>query len=128
MSTIRIILRALLISTASLISIGLLGRIALAEDAVIADPAHYKVEFENDKVRVIRITYGPGEKSVMHEHHRVGVTVSLTDTHDKTTLPDGTSTEEAGEAGTVGWAEPTMHLPENLEDEPFELIFVEIKD
>jgi hypothetical protein len=28
------------------------------------------VEFENDQVRVLRITYGPHEKSVMHAHIR----------------------------------------------------------
>ena len=39
-----------------------------AQDAVKVDPEHYKVEFENDQVRVLRITYGPGEKSVMHSH------------------------------------------------------------
>jgi hypothetical protein len=34
-----------------------------AEDPVKVDPKHYKVEFENDRVRVVRIKYGPGEKS-----------------------------------------------------------------
>jgi hypothetical protein len=38
---------------------------SFAQDAVKVDPKHYKVEFENDQVRVLRITYGPGEKSVM---------------------------------------------------------------
>ncbi len=37
-------------------------------DAVTADPDHYSVEFENDAVRVIRIKYGPGERSVLHYH------------------------------------------------------------
>jgi quercetin dioxygenase-like cupin family protein len=37
-------------------------------DAVKADPKHYKVEFENEKVRVLRITYGPNERSEMHTH------------------------------------------------------------
>jgi hypothetical protein len=37
-------------------------------DPVKVDPKHYTVEFENDKVRVLRIKYGPGEKSVMHAH------------------------------------------------------------
>jgi hypothetical protein len=41
---------------------------AAAQDAVTVDPKHYKVEFENDQVRVLRLTYGPHEKSVMHEH------------------------------------------------------------
>jgi len=35
--------------------------VTIGEDAVIADPQHYTVEFENDKVRVIRIKYGPRE-------------------------------------------------------------------
>ena len=41
---------------------------AYAQDAVTVDPKHYKVEMENDQVRVLRIHYGAGEKSVMHSH------------------------------------------------------------
>ena len=37
-------------------------------DATKVDPKHYKVEFENDQVRMVRIKYGPNEKSGMHEH------------------------------------------------------------
>src|SRR5882762_9705579 len=37
-------------------------------DPVKLDPKHYKVDFENDRVRVLRISYGPREKSVMHSH------------------------------------------------------------
>jgi hypothetical protein len=33
---------------------------AAAQDAVKAGPRHYKVVFENDQVRVLHITYGPG--------------------------------------------------------------------
>ncbi len=39
-----------------------------ADDPVKVDSKHYKIEFENDRVRVVRIKYGPGEKSVMHSH------------------------------------------------------------
>src|SRR5262249_34987770 len=46
---------------------GMVG-LAAAEDSVAVDPKHYKVEFQNDRVRVLRIKYGPGEKSVMHAH------------------------------------------------------------
>jgi len=45
-----------------------LSSTTMAEDGVAADPEHYTVEFENDKIRIIRIKYGPGEKSVMHTH------------------------------------------------------------
>jgi len=53
-----------------------------SEDPVKTDPRHYKVEFENDRARVVRIQYGPGEKSVMHSHPE-SVAVFLTDAHAK---------------------------------------------
>ena len=37
-------------------------------DPTIVDSQHYKVEFENDQVRVLRIHFGPMEKSALHEH------------------------------------------------------------
>jgi len=39
-----------------------------AQDAVKADAKHYTVAFENDQVRVLKVHYGPGEKSAMHSH------------------------------------------------------------
>jgi hypothetical protein len=44
---------------------------AARTDPVRVDPKHYKVEFENEKVRVLRIKYGSHEKSVMHGHPAV---------------------------------------------------------
>ena len=37
-------------------------------DPVTVDPQHYKVEFENEFVRVLRVHFGPGEKGATHEH------------------------------------------------------------
>jgi hypothetical protein len=37
-------------------------------DPVVVDPRHYKVDFENEFVRVLRIHFGPGEKAPSHEH------------------------------------------------------------
>ncbi len=75
-----------------------------APDAVTADPAHYKVEFENDKVRVVRINYGPKEKSVMHSHP-AGVVVFLSDLDGQFTMPDGTTQKTNAKAGTVAWSD-----------------------
>ncbi len=99
----------------------------LGEDAVKADPQHYTVEFENDRVRVIRIKYGPGERSVMHTHGP-HVAIFLTDSSVRMTLPDGTSSEVTGEAGATLWTDANEHLPENLSDKPFELVLVELKE
>jgi quercetin dioxygenase-like cupin family protein len=100
---------------------------ASAQDAAVVDSAHYKVEFENDQVRVLRIKYGPNEKSVMHEHP-AGLVVFLTDGKTLMTYPDGTSEEMTWPAGLTAPAEATKHQPTNLSDEGFELIQVEFKN
>lgn len=97
------------------------------KDAVVADPGHYTVEFENDKVRVIRIKYGPGEKSVMHSHGQ-NVAIFLTENLTRMTLPDGTSQEGTSEIGTTQWSDAEKHLPENLSDKPLEVVLIEIKE
>lgn len=97
-----------------------------AQDAAKVDPKHYKVEFENDEIRVLRITYGPGEKSVMHSHPE-GVVVFLTDGTLKMNLPDGKSKEMDPKAGQVIWSKESKHQPENLGDKPFEVIQIEMK-
>ena len=109
-----------------LFAVTLVSGNSFAQDAVKADPKHYSVEFENDKVRVLRITYAPGEKSVMHEHPDA-VAVFLTDEKGKFTLPDGKTLETSQKAGSTLWTPAGKHLPENTGDKPFELILVEMK-
>ena len=99
---------------------------AYAQDAVTVDPKHYKVELENEHVRILRITYAPGEKSVMHRHP-ANVAVFLTDGKARFTTPDGKSQEVTMKAGTTRWGDDENHLPENVGAKPFELILVELK-
>lgn len=99
---------------------------AMAQDPVTVDSKHYKVEFENDQVRVLRITYGPHEKSVMHEHP-ANVAIFLADGQARMTLPDGKTQDFALQAGAVQWDAGGLHLPENVGDKPFELVLVELK-
>lgn len=37
-------------------------------DPVAVDPKHYRVDFENEFVRVLRVHFGAGEKGATHEH------------------------------------------------------------
>jgi quercetin dioxygenase-like cupin family protein len=99
---------------------------ARAQDPVKVDPKHYKVEFENDQVRVLHVTYGAHEKSVMHEHPGA-LAVFLTDGQSKFTFPDGKTQDAPIKAGTTMWTPAGKHLPENTGDRPFELIVVEMK-
>ena len=105
----------------------LLTSMVYAEDAVIADPAHYTVEFENDRVRIIRVKYGPGEKSVMHTHGP-NASVFLSKGTVRMNMPDGTSEDLPSEVGAAQWSDGDKHLPENVGNEPLEVILVELKD
>lgn len=96
------------------------------QDPVVVDSKHYKVEFENERVRVLRITYGPHEKSVMHGHP-AGIAVPLTEVRGKFTFPDGRIEERTMKAGEALWSGAEEHLPENLGDRRMELILVELK-
>ena len=100
--------------------------ISFAQDAVKVDPKHYKVEFENDQVRVLRITYAPGEKGVMHSHPE-GMVISLDDASGKFTFPDGTSMLANFKAGDFRWVDASTHQGENVGDKPFEVIQIEMK-
>jgi quercetin dioxygenase-like cupin family protein len=100
--------------------------VVVAQDPTKVDAKHYKVEFENDQVRVLRITYGPGEKSVMHEHPGA-VAVFVTGGKVKFTNADGTTQEQDTKAGTSQWTPAGKHLPENIGTKPFEVLLVEVK-
>src|ERR1051326_7051514 len=99
---------------------------ALAQDPVKVDSKHYKVEFENARVRVLRVHYGPHEKSVWH-YHPAGVAIAVTDSHVKFTLPGNKTQEKTMKAGETMWTPAGRHLPENLGDSDFEVLLVELK-
>ena len=99
---------------------------SVAQDPTVVDTKHYKVMFENDQVRVLKITYGPKEKSVMHEHPNA-VAVFLVDGQIKFELADGKSQDAAVKAGQAMFTPGGKHLPENVGDKPFEVVLVELK-
>ncbi len=98
----------------------------LAQDPVKVDPKHYKVEFENAQVRVLRIKYGPHEKSIMHRHPNA-VAIFVTDGNTTFTFPKGDPEITTNKAGETRWTPAGLHLPENTGDQPFEVILVEMK-
>jgi quercetin dioxygenase-like cupin family protein len=99
---------------------------AIAQDPVKVDSNHYKVEFENAQVRVLRVKVGPHEKSIMHRHPNA-VAVFVPDVNGKFHFPDGTSQEVTSKAGEARWTPAITHQPENMGDQPFEVLLVELK-
>ncbi|HLF82914.1 MAG TPA: hypothetical protein VI837_01940 [Blastocatellia bacterium] len=100
--------------------------VALAQDPVKVDAKHYTVMLDNDQVRVLKIRYGPKEKSVMHEHP-ASVVVFLNNSQVKFTLPDGSKVDGGGKAGDVQFADAGKHLPQNVGSVALEAILVELK-
>ena len=109
------------------VAVLLLAGVALAQDPVKVDPKHHKVEFEDDQVRVLRITFPPGEKSVTHSHPNA-VAVFLTDSTLKQNVSAGNAPQGPRKAGDVVWAEPFSHTPENVGSKPTEVILIEFKE
>jgi|SRR5215203_3537375 len=99
---------------------------ARAQDPVKVDSKHYTLVFENDAVRVVRIHYAPGEKSVMHSHP-AAVAVFLDDQKAKMTYPDGKSEEMSPKKGDAVFTPAGAHLPENIGSGPLEVVLVELK-
>ena len=83
-------------------------------DPVTVDGRHYKVEFENEQVRVLRIHFEPREKGPTHEHILNRVVLYLND-------------QTAAKADDVRMAGPATHAEENASDQPADRIAVELK-
>jgi len=96
-------------------------------DPVKLDPKSYKVEFENDQVRVLRVKIGAHKTVPLHEHLLNRVVVYITDQNFRVTTPDGKVETPQHKAGEVSWGTPTKHKEENLSDKPFEVLVVELK-
>ena len=97
----------------------------LAQDPVKVDPKHWKVEVDNDQVRVLRYKAGPHEKSPMHEHP-AAVVIPLTGGSVTHTAPDGKTTQTSNKAGDVIWRPAEKHASENG-DKATEAILIELK-
>jgi hypothetical protein len=86
-------------------------------DPLKADPKHYKLVLENDRVRVVRVNFGPLENGVVHTHVRNYLVTYMTQ-------------QAKGDRGDV---RPhldegsTTHTENNPLNKPVERIAVELK-
>ncbi len=99
---------------------------ARAQDPTKVEPKHYKLDFENERVQVVSVHYGPHEKSVLHDHPG-GVVVSLTDAHLRFTDENGKVREVYSKAGESRWYAPFKHRVENLGDTPYDAVYIGVK-
>jgi hypothetical protein len=100
-----------------------------ALDPLKVDPQDFKLEFDNDQVRVLRLKLGPGQSVPLHEYPLNTVFWFYTDQNVRETSPDGKAEVKQHKAGDFVWENgPRKTKLENLNDKPFEAIVVEVKN
>jgi quercetin dioxygenase-like cupin family protein len=99
---------------------------ALSQDAPAAASRFAKVEFENEQIRLLHSRYAAHEKIPMHSHP-ARVIVCITEMHVLTTFANSETQELRCKPGDSRWSEPVTHSVDNLEDAPFEVVEIELK-
>jgi len=83
-------------------------------DPTVVDERHYKVLFENDHVRVLRVHYDPRESGSEHQHMLNRIVVYLND-------------QPGAKADDVRMSGPATHTEQNASDQPADRIAIELK-
>lgn len=95
-------------------------------DPVFSNPEHYKIIFENDRVRVLEYHDRPGDRTTPHQHPE---SVMYTLSSFRRRLVSGDTQREVElQAGSVGWLPAQVHHGENIGETPTRAIFVELKE
>jgi beta-alanine degradation protein BauB len=114
--------------TATALALCTLAGLALAEDL---DPLKvggkmYRLLLENERVRIMEVTFEPGEKIGMHIHpdHAVyfveGGTLMVTS--------NGATSELAAKTGDAGWLPAQSHSAENVGKTRVRILVTELKE
>ncbi len=117
-------MRSKILLVAALVCLG--ATYTLGQDPTKVEPKHYKLDFENDRVQVVSVLYGPHEKSVLHDHPG-GVVVSLTEAHLRFTDENGKVREVYSKPGEVRWYPPFKHKVENLGNTTYRAVYIGVK-
>ena len=110
----------------ALIVVCLAMEVGWTQDPTKVEPKHYKLDFENDRVQVVSVHYGPHEKSAMHDHPG-GVVVVITGGHLKFTDENGKVKEVFAKPGEARWFAPFKHTVENVGDTAYNAVYVGLK-
>jgi quercetin dioxygenase-like cupin family protein len=108
------------------LAVAAMTTVALAQDPVKVDPAHYKVVLDNASVRVLNVTYAPGEKSIAHQHPEA-IAVALAPSSVRFATPDGkTQDVEMANEGAL-YLPAGVHTPTNIGKGKVQAIVIEFK-
>lgn len=95
-------------------------------DPVATDPDHYRVLWENERVRVLEYRDRPGDRTHPHEHpDSVMVTLS---SFEREISSGGRHVPVHLDAGQARWLDAQTHAGHNVGDTATHVIFVELKE
>ncbi|SOC46457.1 hypothetical protein SAMN05660748_0240 [Blastococcus aggregatus] len=94
-------------------------------DPVTTNPQHYRVVFENERVRVLEYTDVPGDRTTEHEHPD-SVMVTLSSFRRRLHAGDAARDVEIT-TGFAGWLPAQRHSGENIGDSRTHALFIELK-
>ena len=119
--------KATLITLALVMAMALMGRMAFAADPLAVAPEMYKLQYENDRVRVMQVTFKPGEAIPEHSHpdHFVYVLEGGT---VKITKADGTTSDAVLKVGDIIWIDAETHQAINTGSTVVRLLVTELKE
>ena len=90
------------------------------------DSIHYKLDLENDRVRVLHARLGPGEAVPMHDD-RSSMIVAITEVHIRLSKPGARPFDVHMQAGESRWGYADMHSIKNLYTKPVEYLSIQLK-
>ena len=104
-----------------------MARISFAADPLVVAPDMYKLKFENERVRVMEVTFQPGQKIAEHSHPDHFVYVEEAG-QLKISHPDGTSMDANLKVGDIVWINAETHWAVNTGTTEVKLLVTELKE
>jgi len=96
------------------------------KDALAADPKHYKLELDNDHMRVLRLTL-KGDETVPVHDDKDALFVCIKECHIRLTRPGGRPQDIHMQAGESRWIYADTRSEKNLSNQPLEMLVIETK-
>ncbi|MEJ7706832.1 MAG: hypothetical protein WKF82_05790 [Nocardioidaceae bacterium] len=98
----------------------------MEHDPAVSNPDHYRVLFENERVRVLEYTDHPGARTTPHEHpDSVMVTLS---SFSRRLVAGDREMEVDIPFGSVRWLDAQRHHGQNTGNTDTHSIFIELKE
>ena len=92
----------------------------------VASVRQVRVDFENERTRVLRVTLAAGETIPTHDD-RSGVLVCLAGCRIRFSMPGGDTLDVELKAGETRWMPDTRRAAHNLTGGPVEMLYIETK-